>query len=316
MTLASVVCDPAFIVFPDATIDETGLNIADWAKDVVTELINDYWKMQTILEREIIRNAKKELELSFPEFSFSKRPTVLLKQPVLSGIMGTSTFVVHPNIKVDIIKLIKHSQHFHANEKEGSAEYRRAEMVSYHVCYSNKGNINVFGPKTFSGLHTVLSAFLTDLALAAGTFLKQENIAISRLEISNTIITNKQDDVIFDIEKICNKLIKMNLLHQVLNCSIIFKPLPWSCPHCTIKIFESGSISCLGTAPRAIKSLIYHIMDQVIENSKACIKLPSSATIKLEPKVHKNKARHEKHMSILLDKKKEVYEEYEEDLPE
>jgi len=316
MASKPVVCDPSFIIFPTEYPIHKDLNIESWANDAVTELINDYWSEETKLEKDVLKRVLREIEISFPEFCKSKTPEVIKKKPTLNGLMATSKFILYPAKVIDIDKLVAHSKYFHHCKRKGSTEYRREEMLSLYINYTKDGSIGIFGPKTFAELHTVLAAFLTDLAQVATTCLKQTSISLHPLQVSNTVITNRQNTVTFDIDLICKRLIAMNLRHTVFNSSITVCPFPESADKCHLKIFESGSISCLGTASRSVKSLAYHFIDQLISNSKAFVKQTAAEETPLLPKKQKNKAKHEAHMRDLLQKKKETYREYEEDLPE
>lgn len=261
------VADASFILFPEDLYGCDNVNIVKWATDCVNELFNDYWQKQTKEQTRMTSRIIREVKSYYPDFERKSKVKFLKQRPVLSSIKATTWFVLDKLKSKHFPKLIASCKYFHPATKQGSVIYRRAEFGKLFICYTDKGSVNVFGPKSFAQLQRLLAVFLQDICQNLDSVLKNATIAVHELGVDNTVMKSKQPDVTLDIPTLCAKLIECNVHHSLYNGTVTLYPFPKSYPGCALRIFRSGAVLCMGTAPRSVKAVAFHFADQLVSYS-------------------------------------------------
>jgi hypothetical protein len=298
----------SFIVIKKGT-DAENNKVSKWANDAANELIIDYWENEKREKEQKLERSIRDVESYFPEFSCSKSPTVMDKQPVLNSLMATTTFIIDPKTNCDIAKLVDNNPNMHNSNKRGTMEYRREDMMSIHLSYTNHGKVSIFGPTNFDDIRNILSGFIEDLANTAARTLDARYIDLYPLKIDNTTIAHKSDNIVIDTNKLFEIVNEMKLDAVIYNGTITVALFPTEYPRFKIRVFKSGTINCMGRAPLAMKSIAFNAIDQIISKYELHKEESLSGKTPKYKKNGKSKRKQEEHMKHLISKKRKANDE-------
>ena len=280
-------------------------------ESIADELVDDFWKNETAEKQRMAQSVIRDVKQYFPEFSESKTPTVITDRPTLHGLMATTVCIIDAKKNTDMKKLAMANENIHETPKTGTVEYRREDMQSLYISYTNNGRINIFGPKDFDDIRKILAMFIEDLSKSASSVLGAKFIELHPLRIDNTLMSCKHPHLTFDCDILCKKLASFKIRHSVWNGTVTIAPFPREYPKLTIRVFTRGTVNCMGKAPFAIKTMAYHVVDQIIENCGAykSTATPTTQECKENKKKITNKAKQERHMEDLILKKRKRHDE-------
>jgi hypothetical protein len=300
--------DESFIVIKKGG-DTSINNVAKWANDAAEELIIDYWENEKKEKELKLERTIKDVESYFPEFSCFKSPVVIDKRPILNSLMATTTFIIDPKSNCDIAKLVDNNPNMHNSNKRGTMEYRRQDMLSIHLSYTNHGKVSIFGPTNFDDIRNILSGFIEDLTTTADKTLHARYIDLYPLKIDNTTIAHKSENTIIDTDKLFAVVTEMKLDAVIYNGTITVALFPTEYPRFKIRVFKSGTINCMGRAPLAMKSIAFNAIDQIIAKHELHKEESASNKTTKYKKNGKSKRKQEEHMKQLISKKRKSNDE-------
>ena len=261
------VVDDEFMLIPPVKISPVDVVIEPWALDCMNELFEDYWDRQTEEQTNSIPLVLQEIETSFPEFKRFNKLRYLKERPVLCSVRSTAWFVFDKLNDEYFSRLLGASQNFSAGDKKGSILYMHQFFGHNRISYTDKGSLNIFGPTSFEQLKYFLAAFMTELCRVVNKMLPNASFSVFPLKVDNTIFKSVQEKRHIDIGAVCERLVSAKIRHSVNNGAITVYMFPKTYDGCVLRIFSSGCVLCMGTAPRAVKSIAFHFADQLVANS-------------------------------------------------